>query len=185
MGSFEPKQHMHLSLNKEARERIKEIQDHLQENYNGMAHFVRQKLHEEQALSIEERIRKKENNLEQQKDQLQKLKRIKNERNQQDKLQTKVELLKEKQDKLRGIAEDGIMSREEVAQEELEKRVDRGYDLDMDSEIIQDAVERRLERRPDVDELVESVERLQREIEELDPECDVEFMDLEAVEVKA
>jgi len=186
MGSFESKERWKIYLDEPTRKRIHQIQDHLENNYDGPSHYVQQKIKEENVLSAKERLEKFQNEREKLDKKIEQLQQVIEDRNQQDKLQTKVELLKEKQDKLRNVAENGIKSREEVAQEELEKRVDRGYDLDRDSEIIQDAVNRRLERRPDVDELVESVEVLQREIKDLDPESDVEFMDLETVEeVKA
>lgn len=185
MSDFEPKDRINVSLNQEARERMREIQDHLKENYNGMAHFVRQKLHEEQALSVEERIRRKEQERQMIDKDLQQLKQVKNERETQDKLRDKRELLKEKQTKLKQIQKNGLKSREEIVEEEIQKRVDRGYSVDENDDDVRLAVDRRMENRPDVDELVESVRRLQGQVADLNGGAESYFMDLEKVEVEA
>jgi len=188
MTGFEIKQSYHLSLNREARERMREIQDHLEENYDGIAHFVRQKLHEEQALSIEERMNRKRQELNEVQQDLEKLQRIHREREEQDKLRDKKELLKEKQKKLREVQKKGLLSEEEIREEEIEKRSKYNPRENPEvMEVVDRQVEKRLKNRPDVDELVEDVERLQRQVAELNGGRESWFMSLdrEAEEVEA
>lgn len=196
MGSWSGKR-WHPYLDEEAQERRDQILDHLKQNYDGPTHFVKEKLKEEQALDIDERIRRKEQNVNQEQEELEKLKRIRDERNTQDKLRDKRELLKEKQKKLRKIARKETKSEEEVREEVLEKMrekaesspkisdVDEWINSDRTQQKISRRVESRIESDVDVDELVESVERLQSQVAELNGGEEDYFMDIEAAEVKA
>ena len=197
MGEWSGKR-WHPYLDEEAQERRDQILDHLKQNYDGPTHFVKEKLKEEQALDIQERIRRKEQNLKQKEEELEKLKRIKSERDTQDKLRDKRELLKEKQKKLRKIARKETKSEEEVREEVLENMrekaesspkisdVEEWINSSRTQERIRRQVESRIESDFDVDELVETVERLQSQVAELNGGEEDYFMDLETVEeVKA
>lgn len=191
MGEFEVKQSYHLSMNKEARDRMREIQDHLEENYNGIAHFVRQKLYEEKPLKLDERINRKKKALENNKDELERLKRIKREREEQSQLRDKKELLKEKQKQLRKVQKRESSTRDEV-RAQVESKIlsnkpprfsDEEY-LNKKEDRIERLVDSRLEKGPkNVDKLVEDVQRLQREVADLNGGQESWFMDLQSVEV--
>jgi myosin heavy subunit len=193
MGKFEGKR-FRVYLDQEAQQRRDEILDHLQRNYDGPSDFVKQKLEEEQALSIEEKIQKLQSEMQEKEEELKKFKQIKREREEQDRLRDKKELLKDKQKKLRklsgrnGKTEQQI--REEVKEEHLENKPDRFSDeeyLEKKSDRIERVVESRLSSSPDLDELVESVQRLQGQVEELNGGREDWFLDLdqEKLEVDA
>lgn len=176
-------------LDQEARERRDEILDHLQRNYDGPSDFIKQKLLEEDALSLEEKIQKFESEVEEKKEDLEKLKRIKREREEQDRLRDKKELLRDKQEKLRKISRRETQSREEIRESVEEKILSRKPDhlsdqeyLSKKSDRIDRIVEHRLTESPDVDSLVEDVQRLQRQVEELNGGRESWFMELERVE---
>jgi DNA repair exonuclease SbcCD ATPase subunit len=191
MGDFSGKK-WHPHLNEEARERRDEIQDHLEKKYDNPSHFIREKLREEKALSIEERIQRKQQNLDEIQDELDRLKRIQKERDQQDKLRDKRELLKEKQKQLRQVQESGLKSEDEIREEitEVYRQKVQKYDgKSLSDETVQEGIERqvrkRLEDRPDVDELVEDVQRLQQQVADLNGGRESYFMDLGEVEVSS
>jgi len=180
-------------LDEETQERRDEILDHLQEKYDGPSDFLKQKLMEEKALSIDERIERKEQKQQEVENDLERLKRIKNEREQQSQLRDKRELLKEKQEKLREIADSGSKSFEAVCRDAMEKSLKRKPNHLTEKEYlcndyrkkkigarIESALEKENDR--DVDELVSDVQRLQREIEELNGGPEGYFMSLEKVE---
>jgi len=198
MGEFEQKDYWKVYLDKETKEKIREIQDHLEANYNGKSDFVQQALQDEQALSIEERIRRLEEEREETDKQIEQLKRIKQEREQQDKLRDKRELLKEKQKKLREIADKDEKSRSEVRKEVVEEMREKAEGSpkidDVDEYLEKDSIQRKIDRRvdsrfsssEDKDELVEDINRLQKQVAELNGGEEDYFMDLETVdEVKA
>jgi exonuclease VII large subunit len=186
MADFEVKSRYHLYINQDTLERMKEIEDHLKDNYDGISDFVEQKMQEEQALSLEERIKRKRQNLEKQKKELNQLEQVKNDRETQDKLRDKRELLKEKQRKLREIQEKGVNTEHVLLREKALAAVNRGYDISSDraQSIVREQVDRELEERPDLDELVESVQRLQRQVAELNGGEESYFMDLGELEVQ-
>lgn len=194
MGDFSGKK-WHPHLNEEARERRDEIEDHLEKKYDNPSHFIREKLREEKPLSLEERINRKQQSLSEEQEELERLKRIQREREEQSQLRDKKELLKEKQKKLRNIQERNSSSREEIRSQveadTLKNKPPRMSDeeyLEAKSERIDRMVESRLDSgEADVDELVESVQRLQREVAELNSGQESWFMDLGQIdeEVKA
>lgn len=187
MADFDVKDYWQIYLNEEMKERVKQIQDHLEDNYEGKGDFLQAKLEQEQPLSLEDRIEKARKKREEFEEKEQRLKQIKRERSQQDKLRDKRELLKEKQKQLRKIQESGLNSEAQLLKEQALARVNRGYDI-RDEEIqeyIRDSVDRALEKRPDLDELVEDVQRLQRQVAELNGGEEDYFMDLGDLEVKA
>jgi len=189
MGSFDGQKWI-VYLNKDARERRDEILDHLQGNYDGPSEFVREKLEQETALDIEERIKRAESKEKEAKEKRKRLERIKREREEQSALRDKKELLQEKQDKLQQVR--GRDKTEDVVREEVEDKVlrskpprfsDEEY-LEKKSARIDRMVEQELESGSDVDELVEDIERLQGEIRDLNGGEDLDcFLDLE-VEVR-
>ena len=198
MGDFEVKERWKVYLDKPTKEKLREILDHLEEKYDGPSDFVQQKIQEEQALSIEERIQRKKQEKQEAESDLERLKRIKQEREQQDKLRDKRELLKEKQKKLREVADSGEKSRDEIREEvveEMRKKAEGSPKIDDVEEYVdRDNVQRRIDRRvdsrfsssEDVDELVEDINRLQKQVAELNGGEEDYFMDLETVdEVKA
>jgi chromosome segregation ATPase len=193
MGDFEGRK-WHPYLDEETRERRDELIDHLKKNYDGPSDYLKQKLMEEKALSIEERIEKKKKLKEDAESDIERLQRIKKERETQDKLRDKRELLKEKQKKLRDIAETGKKSREEIRDQVLEKMREKAESSpkisDVGEWINSDSTQRRIDRRVDsrlesearVDGLVEDVQRLQKQVKELNGGEEDYFMDLEKVE---
>jgi len=186
MGDFDG-QRWRPYLDEEARERRDEIIEHLKRNYDGPSDFIKQKLIEEETLSIDEKIQKLEDDVEEKKEDLQKFKTIKREREQQDKLRDKKELLKQKQSKLEEIRDEGVDSFHEIMMYEIKQREKRGYDCS-DPELartVLNRAERKFEKQPDVDELVEEVERLQRQVKELNGGREDWFLDLQSVEVSA
>lgn len=186
MADFDVKDYWQIYLNKEMKERVKQIQDHLEDNYEGKGDFLQAKLEQEQPLSLEDRIEKARKKREEFEEKEQRLKQIKRERSQQDKLRDKRELLKEKQKKLEEVQESGVKSEADLLRREAFARVNRGYSIENHEiqEYIRNAVDSKLESRPDVNELVEDVQRLQRQVAELNGGEENYFMDLEAVEVE-
>lgn len=190
MGSFEPKQSVHLSLNKEARENIREMRDHLEENYNGLAHFVREKLDEENSLSVDEKIQRLESEMSEKEERLERLKQIKSEREEQSRLRDKRELLKQKQDKLQTLfSEDKCREevRSEIVEKYREKAKSSGRVDDIDEHLKKERVQARISREvenelsgPDIDELVEDVQRLQAEVADLSGGREDYFLDLDS-----
>jgi len=193
MGDFPVKDYWKIYLNDEAKERVREIQDHLEENYESRSDFLRKKLKNEKALSIDERIERVKQEKREQEDKLERLKQIRREREQQDKLRDKRDLLKQKQEKLRKIQHQNKSEskiRKQVKQKILkDKRARFSEDewLEKKSDKIDRLVESRLEslEDQDVDELVEDVQRLQEQVAELNGGEEDYFMDLEQTEVKA
>jgi len=182
------KQYWKIYLDKETRRRIEEILDHLDEHYEGPSDYVQQKLMQEDALSIEERIQRNKQKKQEFDEKIERLKRIKQEREQSKKLKDKKELLKSKQEKYEKIMDEGLRSEEEIRQEKKRKRKERGHDLD-DPEIqeyIDRSVQRELEKQPDVNELIKDIKRLQSEVEELESQKDwfIEEGKLEVAQVK-
>jgi DNA repair exonuclease SbcCD ATPase subunit len=191
MGSFDGQKWI-VYLNEEARERRDEILDHLQGNYDGPSEFVREKLEQETALDIDERIKRAESKEKEAKEKRERLERIKREREEQSQLRDKKELLQEKQDRLQKIqscdkTEDAV--REEVKDKILENKPPRFSDkeyLEKTSDRIERMIEQRLESGSDVDKLVKDVERLQSEIRGLNGGEDLDcFLDLRTEEVEA
>jgi len=198
MGDFEVKERWKVYLDKPTKEKLREILDHLEDKYDGPSDFVQQKIQEEQALSIEERIKRAEQEEEEAQQKKERLKRIKQEREQQDKLRDKRELLKEKQKKLREIADKDEKSRSEVRKEVVEEMREKAEGSpkinDVDEYLEKDSIQRKIDRRvdsrfsssEDKDELVEGINRLQKQVAELNGGEEDYFMDLETVdEVKA
>jgi len=193
MGDFDGKR-WHPYLDEETQERRDQILDHLQENYEGPSDFLKEKLREEKALSIEERIERKKQKKEEAESDLERLKRIKREREQQDKLRDKRELLKEKQSKLRELADKDEKSRSEIREEVVEEMREKAEGSpkidDVDEYLEKDSIERKIDRRvdsrfsssEDKDELVESINRLQKQVAELNGGEEDYFMDLETVD---
>lgn len=178
------KQYWKIYLDKETRRRVEEILDHLDDHYEGPSDYVQQKLMEEDALSIEERIRRNKQKKQEFDEKIERLKQIKKEREQSKKLQDKKELLKTKQKRYREILEEGLKSEEEIREERRQKRKERGHDLS-DPEIqkyIEKNVQRQLDKQPDVEELIQDIERLQSEITELESQKDW-FIDESKLEV--
>ena len=191
MTEFPVKDYWKIYLNEEAKEKLREIQDHLDENYENRSEFLREALKDEQALSLEERIRRLEEEREETDKQIEQLKRIKQEREQQDKLRDKRELLKEKQKKLREAQESDSLTREEAEEQVFDELEPRSTFSDMSRSEIRDtrAFQKKVEElcsEVDIDELVEDINRLQQQVAELNGGEEDYFMDLETVdEVKA
>jgi hypothetical protein len=176
-------------LDQEARERRDEILDHLEGNYDGPSDFLKQKLMEEAALSIDERIERKQSKLEDEKQDLQRLKRIKREREEQSQLRDKRELLEQKQKRLQEM-DDEVMSAHDAYMAVFDKFEDKSnYDM-KDHEFVKAKWDRicrmaesKVEETPDVEQLVKDVQRLQREISELNGGDDLDcFIDVEKTE---
>ena len=197
MGDFEVKERWKVYLDKPTKEKLHEIKEHLEENYEGPSDFVQKKIQEEEVLDIDQRIERAKQKEERHRNERKKLEQIKSEREEASKLRDKRELLKEKQKQLRKISDKGIKSEEEIRQEQVqhfrEKAMNSGkvddVDEHMNKERVQNMIDRRVKKKassnPDVDELVESVERLQSEVAELNGGREEYFMDIEAEEVTA
>jgi len=172
-----------ISLNKDARDLIEEKRNHLEENYEGPSHFFRQKLEEEEVLSVDEKIKQIRTQKQELESKLDKYQQIKNERSKQQLLNQKKQELKKLQDRLKQVRSNNLRSESEIRQEETEKRKERGYDVS-DSKV-QEAIERRvrkrLENQPDVEELRSRISQLQSEVAELNGGGEEDwFMDLQA-----
>lgn len=190
MGSFDGKI-WKIYLDEEARERRDQIKDHLEENYEGPSDFGKQALMDENVLTVEERLerlRKDKKELEQKEERLQQIIR---EREQQDKLRDKRELLKEKQKKLREVSDKDPLSRQEAEEKALqyvkEKNASTIEEQDLSDEEIKEfrGFKKKVEELTsdvDIDSLVEDVQRLQRQVRELNGGEEDYFMDLETVE---
>lgn len=186
MANFEPQKYWKLYLDEQTRERVSEIQDHLEDHYDGKSDFLQAKLMQEQPVSLEERIKKAEKDMAEAEKKLERLKQVKSDRDQQQRLKDKRELLREKQKKLRSIQEIGYMSFRDFMVEEVEKRKDRGHELSEGVlRMCKIRAESKFEGQPDVDDLVRDVQRLQEEVAELNGGPEKFFMDLESVEVSA
>lgn len=189
MGSFEGN-NWKIYLNKETRERVHEIKQHLEKNYEGPSDFVQQKLVDEKTLSVEQQIEKKQTELKNLQSDLEQLKQIKREREQMDKLRDKKELLKEKQKKLRKLGNQNTLSREQIRAEIVEKMREKAESSpkigDIDDYLQKDRIKTRINRKVEsrvqstgsVDDLVEDVERLQKQVAELNGGREDWFMDL-------
>ena len=202
MADFEAKDYWKLYLNEEAKERVQEIQDHLNKNYDSRSDFLKQKLLQEKPLSLEERINRKQQSLSEEQVESERLKRIKREREEQSQLRDKKELLKEKQKKLRKVQRDGYGSEEDAwykaasrawkrckksaehAKTDHESAVEAFEEKNMTGKV-QAWKDRELENKVDVDQLVEDVQRLQEQVAELNGGREEWFLDLESVEVSA
>lgn len=188
MGDFSgTKWHPHL--NEEARERRDEIRDHLEEKYENPSHFIREKLREEKALDIEERIRRKEMEKEQTEQDLKQLKQMKKDRNQRKELDEKEPVLKEKQEKLREVVSEDGMSREEAEKKVFAQLDDRAAFQDMGEEEIKqtNSFKSKVEElvsSHDVDQLVEEIIQLQERVQELNGGPEDYFMDLDQSDVE-
>lgn len=182
MGDFRGKR-WRPYLDKEARKIRDEKLDHLQRKYDGPSHFLKQKLKEEKALDLEERIQKVESEINNKKSDLEKLERIKNEREQQNKLRDKKELLKEKQKKLKKAQNKIDLSQEEAESRALAELRDHSRFEDRDEEELRKtkAFEKKVDSLTgvDVDVLVEDVERLQSDVADLNSGREDWFMDLD------
>lgn len=182
MGSFEGRT-LKAYLDQEARDRRDEILDHLKRNYDGPSDFFKQKLKEEKALNVEERIQKLESEVWDKKEDLDKLRQIKNEREKQDKLRDKKELLKEKQKKLREASDKANLTKEDAEQEALNQLRNHSRFSDMSEEELRElpAFERKVDSLLgiDLDQLVEDVQRLQEQVADLNGGREEWFMDLE------
>ena len=164
----------HIYLNKDTKERRDEILDHLQSNYDGPSDFVAEKLQQETALNIDERIERAKSEKEQYEEKINRLKQIKKDRNKASLLRDKKELLQEKQKKLRNLPDDGSYTREQIRNEVENKLLDKKLSsysdeeyLEKKSDKIKRIVDSRMDDAPNVDQLVNDVQRLQNEIKEL------------------
>ena len=199
MGNFDG-QRWRPYLDKEAQEIRDEKIDHLKRNYNGPSDFIKQKLKEEDALTIEQKIQKIKSEIDEKKDDLEKFRQIQRQREMQDKLRDKKELLKEKQKKLRKVQRSGYGSEVDawyVAASRAWKRCVKSAEhpkTDHESPVeafeaknmagkVQAWKNRHLDKQVDVDELVEDVERLQDEVAELNGGSEDWFLDVQSVEV--
>lgn len=189
MGDFKGNT-WHIYLNQDAKERRDEIINHLEGNYDGPSEFVKQKLEQETALNIEERIERAKSEKEEYEDKIQRLQRIKQEREEQSALRDKKELLVEKQKKLRKVQKKDLDTEEEILRKvkrRAEEKVSSSSQIDSLEDLavgIDERVRRHKAKQPDLDELVEEIERLQSEICELNNGENLDcFLDLE-VEVK-
>ena len=183
MGSFSGKDTWKIYLDKQTKEKVQELADYLENNFEGPSDYVQTKLQEEDTLTDREKYEKFKQKRDEFEKKAQQMKQVIEDRKVQDKIKDKKELLKQKQEKLREINQSGFKSEEEIRDEEEKKRREKGYDLsrDMVKQAVENAVDRRLDNRPDVDELVEEVQRLQKQIGELQNEDEEWFMDLEPV----
>jgi len=195
MGSFEGRT-WKIYLDEETREQVHQIKEHLQEHYDGPSDFVQEKLHEEEALDIDERINRARQEKKELDEKLSRLQQMKTDREEASMLRDKRELLKSKQEKLTEMRkEDNSVSksREEVRQEVVEEirekcrsspKVD-DVDEHLESERVQSRIEHRVDSRmpdKDVDQLVQDVRRLQEEVAELNGGRESYFLDLETGE---
>lgn len=182
MGEFRGKR-WRPYLDEEARKIRDEKLDHLQRNYDGPTDFLKQKLKEEKALDLEERIQKIESEINNKESDLEKLQRIKNEREQQDKLRDKKELLKEKQKKLKKAQNKINLSKEEAENKALAELRDHSRFEDKAEEELRKtkAFKKKVDSLTavDVDELVEDVQRLQSQVADLNSGREDWFMDLD------
>jgi hypothetical protein len=199
MADFPVKDYWKIYLNEDAKQRVREIQDHLEENYESRSDFLRDKLKQEKAMDIDERISRAEQEMKQYQDKLERLKQIKREREQQDKLRDKRDLLKQKQQKLQEYSGKTQMSKEDIrnqVEQELREKFDEADRVDdveekMQEEYTQRKINARVESRHEesvnVDQLIEDVQRLQRQVADLNGGEEDYFMDLEndKEEVKA
>jgi len=175
-----------ISLNKDARDLIEEKRNHLEENYEGPSHFFRQKLEEEEVLSVDEKIKQIRTQKQELENKLSKYQQIKNERSKQQLLNQKKQELKTLQESLKQVRMNELPTESDIRQEETEKRKERGYDVS-DSKV-QEAIERRvrkrLENQPDVKELRSRISQLQSEVAELNGGREDWFMDLSQQETE-
>lgn len=200
MGSFGGKR-WRAYLDQEAQKIRDQKLDHLKRNYSGPSDFVKKQLKEEEVLSLEQKIEKVESEIEEKKSDLQKFRQIKRQREQQDKLRDKKELLKEKQKKLRTIQRNDVKSEEEVladaAHQILARCEDKASKESVDEDRFElfgkDRYQRRVDRLVEkrsvnmsrVDDLVESVQRLQNQVADLNGGPEDWFLELDKVEVSA
>lgn len=187
--SFEIKSRYHLYVNQKTKERMKEIENHLQEKYDGISDFVEKKMQEEQALDIDERIRRKKQEKREAKEDLKQLKQVKKDRNQRKELDEKEPVLKEKQEKLREVVSEDGMSREEAEKKVFAQLEDRAAFQDMGEEEIKqtNSFKSKVEElvsSHDVDQLVEEIIQLQERVQELNGGPEDYFMDLDQSDVE-
>jgi len=156
----------------------------LQGNYDGPSEFVREKLEKETALDIEERIKRAESKEKEAKEKRKRLERIKREREEQSALRDKKELLQEKQDKLRELADKDPISREDAERQALQQLNQRSTFEKMGDEEVKET--RAFDKKVDSltadqnkDELVEDVQRLQKQVADLNGGPEDYFMDLQ------
>lgn len=190
MGKFKGDR-WHIYFNEESKQRREEIIDHLQENYDGPSDFVHQKLEQESALGIEERIERTKSKEKEYKEKRQRLERIREERQQQTALRDKKELLKQKQKRLDELDNSGLTYHQALCNA-VDKMAERSSTKSLSEVEYVKAKWGRIQRMAesklsscDVDQLVSDVQRLQGEIKELNNgdalDC---FKDLEAVEAR-
>lgn len=184
MGDFDGSR-WNIYLNQNAQDRRDKIIEYLRKNYDGPSDFVKQKLHEEDALTLDQKIKKFEQEIAEKEEKLKKFKQVKKEREQQDRLRDKKELLRDKQNRLREISKNKSKSedviREEVKQKLLNDKpasISKDEYLEGKSEIIDARVNHRMSSSLNIDELVEQVERLQEEIKELNGGSEDWFMEV-------
>jgi len=187
-------------LDEEAQEIRDEKLDHLKRKYDGPTDFVKQKLKEEEVLSLEQKIDKVQSEIENKQKDLDKFKQIKRQREQQDKLRDKKELLKQKQKQLKQVQRRGGLTEKDAlanAAHQVWNKCSskaskpRNSDLTVVDLFTKDRYQRRvyhvkdkqLEGTEKIDELVEDVERLQNQVAELNGGPEDCFMELESMEV--
>lgn len=199
MGNFSGKRWQPY-LDEETQEIRDEKLDHLKRNYDGPSDFIKQKLKEEDALTVEQKIEKVQSEIKEREEDLKKFKQIKRQREQQDKLRDKTELLREKQKKLRkvqrkdfGTEVDAWYQAASRAWKRSKKSVQHTktdhetvaeafHDKNMEKKV-RAWKDRAMDNRVDVDELVEDVQRLQDQVEKLNGSRKDWFLDLQKVEV--
>lgn len=183
MGNFTGKDTWKIYLDKQTKQKVKDLADYLENNFEGPSDYVQTKLQEEDTLSDREKYEKFKQKRDEFEEKAQQMKQVIQDREKQDKLRDKKELLKQKQSKLEEVRDTGFKSREEIREEEFAKRENSNHDFSEEEmkEAVDRAVERKLDKRLDVDELVEEVQRLQNQISELQNEDEEWFMDLQPV----
>jgi len=190
MSEFQPKDYWKIYLNKESKERIREIQDHLDDNYDGKSDFVQNKLQEEKPVSLEERIKKAKEKKQREEERLEKLKQVKKEREDQQTLKDKKELLRKKQEQFDDLENFEPFSEQKIIHEtarNIKKSVNNSGESLHESEIAQDQISKRigkkLDQRTDPSQLVREIERLQEEVSDLNGGREDWFLDVQSVEV--
>jgi len=179
-------------FNKEIIEVVNRKKEHLIQNYDGPTDFFQSKLEQEETLSPEEKLEQIEEKEEEIKSEKQRLKEKIRERERDQKLSELEDKLRDKQDRLDSLLEGDFVSREEAEEKALNKLSDRsGAWSDMTESEIRDtrAFEKHVDElvctEDDVEQLKKEVDRLQRNVAELNGGREDWFLELDSMEVTA
>lgn len=173
---------INLSINQEAREIIDDIAPHLEDEYDGPAHFFREKLREEkeQSATIEDKIEEFEKKKRIADERIEELRRIKEEKENKKKLRDLKNTLEAKQSRFEKLEGSELLS-VEAKREKLENKLDP----EEFGDLIEDKIEehkQKLEERKDLDQLRSEILDLQKKISELEDDSENQdwFLEVEA-----